>query len=204
MRDAYPPWGPNSFNFMQFFGKFGKFVCWHPPGELAPPPWGNPGSATGNVFTPVCHSVPGGLSASPHDQRQTPPLSRQPRADSPWADIPLLPSACWDTPPCQCILRYTPPAQCMLGYPPPCTVHAGIRSTSGRYASYWNAYLLEKKIPFNTKERKTSVSQHLADLTKKSRVRRINSRQLAVHCICQVLWVTNVTCLNRQKVRRGN
>ena len=40
-----PP-GPNSFNFMQFLGKFGKFVCWRPPGELAPPPRGNPGSAT--------------------------------------------------------------------------------------------------------------------------------------------------------------
>ena len=34
-----------------------------------------------------------------------------------------------------------PPAQCMLGYTPPRTVHAGIRSTSGRYASHWNAFL---------------------------------------------------------------
>ena len=25
-----PPRGPNSFNFMQFLGKFGKIVCWHP------------------------------------------------------------------------------------------------------------------------------------------------------------------------------
>ena len=41
-----PPGGPNSFNFMQFLGKFGKIVCWRPPGELAPPPRGNPGSAT--------------------------------------------------------------------------------------------------------------------------------------------------------------
>ena len=47
-----------------------------------------------------------------------------------------------------------PPAQCMLGYTttlpsacwdtPPCPVHAGIRSTSGRYASYWNAFLFYK------------------------------------------------------------
>ena len=45
--DARPPSrGPNSFNFMQFLGKFGKIVCWRPPGELAPPPRGNPGSAT--------------------------------------------------------------------------------------------------------------------------------------------------------------
>ena len=33
-------------NFMQFLGKFGKIVCWRPPGELVPPPRGNPGSAT--------------------------------------------------------------------------------------------------------------------------------------------------------------
>ena len=26
---------PNSFNFMQFLGKFGRIVCWHPR-ELAP------------------------------------------------------------------------------------------------------------------------------------------------------------------------
>ena len=43
--DARPPRGPNSFNFMQFLGKFGKIVCWRPPGELAPPPQGNPRSA---------------------------------------------------------------------------------------------------------------------------------------------------------------
>ena len=44
---APPPGGPNSFNFMQFLGKFGKIVCWRPPpGELAPPPRGNPRSAT--------------------------------------------------------------------------------------------------------------------------------------------------------------
>ena len=43
-----PLGGPNSFNFMQFSGKYGKIVCWCPPGELAPPPRGNPGSATVN------------------------------------------------------------------------------------------------------------------------------------------------------------
>ena len=40
----------NTFNSggskLQFLGKFGKFVCWRPPGELAPPRRGNPGSAT--------------------------------------------------------------------------------------------------------------------------------------------------------------
>ena len=36
-----PPGGPNSFNFMQFLGKFGKIVCWRPPGgvgEILDPP----------------------------------------------------------------------------------------------------------------------------------------------------------------------
>ena len=33
------PVGPNSFNFMQFLGKFGKIVYWCPPGV-------NPGSTT--------------------------------------------------------------------------------------------------------------------------------------------------------------
>ena len=42
-----PPGGPNSFNLMQFLRNFGKIVCRSPPsGELAPPPRGNPGSAT--------------------------------------------------------------------------------------------------------------------------------------------------------------
>ena len=45
--DVPPPWGPNSFNFMQFLGNIGKIVCWCLPGELVPPPQGNPGSATG-------------------------------------------------------------------------------------------------------------------------------------------------------------
>ena len=36
------------------------------------------------------------------------------------------------TSPAQCMLGYTPPAQCLLGYDGHC---------SGRYASYWNAFL---------------------------------------------------------------
>ena len=58
-----PPEGPNSFNFMQFLGNFGKIVCWCPPGELAPPPRGNPGSATGMLTAAVAISggcLPGG------------------------------------------------------------------------------------------------------------------------------------------------
>ena len=66
----------------------------------------------GYVFTTVCDSV-----------------------HIPWTDTPL-PSACWDTHPPPNACWDTPPAQCMLGYSPP-----GIRSTSGRYASHWNAFL---------------------------------------------------------------
>ena len=31
-----PPWGPNSFNFMQFLGKYGKIICWRPLGSCRP------------------------------------------------------------------------------------------------------------------------------------------------------------------------
>ena len=44
VRDARPPPGrPNSFNFMQFSGKFGVFT---PPWRVHAPPQENPGSAT--------------------------------------------------------------------------------------------------------------------------------------------------------------
>ena len=50
-----------------------------------------------------------------------------PRADTPWADTPQadtpLPSACWDTHPL--------PSACWD------------MPTSGRYASYWNAFLFK-------------------------------------------------------------
>ena len=40
-----PPTAQNFLNFMQFFVKFGKIICWRPPGGFGPPPTGNPGSA---------------------------------------------------------------------------------------------------------------------------------------------------------------
>ena len=43
-RNAHPR-GPNSFNFMQFFGKIWQNRMLAPPGGLVPPPRGNPGSA---------------------------------------------------------------------------------------------------------------------------------------------------------------
>ena len=39
------PMARNVPDFMQFFGKIGKFVCWRSPGRLEPPTIGNPGSA---------------------------------------------------------------------------------------------------------------------------------------------------------------
>ena len=41
-----PPTAQTFLNFMQFWGKFDKIVCWPPRGS-APPPTGNPGSAPG-------------------------------------------------------------------------------------------------------------------------------------------------------------
>ena len=82
----------------------------------------------GYVFTCVCHSVHGWVSASMHagitPQEQTPPSPRSrppaeqtpPRANTPREQTPPpLCSACWE-----------------------------IQSIRGRYASYWNAILLIK------------------------------------------------------------
>ena len=50
-RTPHPPWRPNSFNFMQFLGEFGKIVCSRPPPwRVHAPPWGNPGSVTGHIL----------------------------------------------------------------------------------------------------------------------------------------------------------
>ena len=91
----------------------------------------------GNVFTPVCHSVhKGGVCFWSRVGGCLPPAGQTPPRQ---------------TPPAQCMLGCTSPAQCMLGYTPCpvhariytpcCPVHTGIWSTSGRYASNWNAFL---------------------------------------------------------------
>ena len=99
----------------------------------------------GNIFAPVCHSVHGGstLAGTSSPSRYTPhwpvhPLGRY----TPWQEHPP-----GKVPPG----RYTPRRYTPLGSTPPgryhplrqvhSPVHAGIRSTSGRYASYWNAFL---------------------------------------------------------------
>ena len=45
-----PTGGPNSFSFMQFLGKFWQNRMLAPPGELMPPPQGNPGSTTAELI----------------------------------------------------------------------------------------------------------------------------------------------------------
>ena len=73
----------------------------------------------GNIFTPVCHSVHRGVCLSVCWDTTTPP-----RADTPRRSRTPPPGA--DTPP--------PEAD------------SSKRSTSGRYASYWNAFLLRKMV----------------------------------------------------------
>ena len=113
----------------------------------------------GNIFAPVCHSVHRGASASVHagiplpqstppwehtppspradtPQEQTPPQSRHPREQTPQSRHPPG-------------IRHPPgsrhpPEQTPLLWsrqPPPPKADSGIRSMSGRYTSYWNAFL---------------------------------------------------------------
>ena len=49
LRGVHPP-GSKFFQFHAVFGKIWQNHMLVPPGELAPPPRGNPGSATGGLF----------------------------------------------------------------------------------------------------------------------------------------------------------
>ena len=77
-------------------------------------------------YTPPWQTTPG----QTHPNGQT-PLGRHPidRHPLPWADTPSP------------------------GQTPPYTVHAGIRSTSGRYASHWNAFLFNFKLNMNANQK---------------------------------------------------
>ena len=88
-------------------------------------PGGVSASGPGEGYLPL---VPWGVSATPS---QTPSRQASPWADTP-GQTPPLPSAFWDTHPL--------PSACWDAHTP-CPVHAGIRSTSRRYASHWNAFL---------------------------------------------------------------
>ena len=142
--------------------------------------WPQQSCGQGNIFTPVCHSVHRGVSASVH-AGIPPPRSRDPlgadtppRADNPpgvdtpWsrppqskhppgadtpprsrhppgADIPGVYTPQEQTPPRGAAIpksRYTPTPPRSRHLPFPLEADSGIRSMSGRYASYWNVFLL--------------------------------------------------------------
>ena len=90
----------------------------------------------GNIFAPVCHSIHGG-GGIPEGTEADPPGSRPPWSRPPWEQTPPPPQD--QTPP---RADYPPPTPPRTRHtPPPREAESGIRSTSGRYASYWNAFL---------------------------------------------------------------
>ena len=93
-----------------------------------------------NVFTPVCHSVYGGVCPTPLDADPLPGLDRPPRRMRTRPELgrpPRMqtPLPGWEDPP-----RCNPPRGLGRQTQP-------IRSTSGRYASYWNAYYFYLDLP---------------------------------------------------------
>ena len=116
----------------------------------------------GNIFTPVCHSVHGGgacLRQNPPEQTppprantpgsdtpqsRHPPRADTPRADTPRADTPKSRHPQSKHPQSRHPLEQTPPQvrhPPEQTPPPPPAADSSIRSTSGRYPSYWNAFL---------------------------------------------------------------
>ena len=99
----------------------------------------------GNVFTGVCDSVHGGGVSGRENPpgRETPLAGRTPpwqgERPPPWQGEPPLAGR----PPARIPLsRENPP---LAGRTPPGReTPPGIRSMSGRYASYWNAFLFDR------------------------------------------------------------
>ena len=90
----------------------------------------------GNIFAPVCHSVHRGgvcLSAC----LSAPGSRHPPGADSPREQTPGQTPPGSRHPPRSRPPEQTPPRS----RHPPREADSGIRSMSGRYASYWNAFL---------------------------------------------------------------
>ena len=68
-----PPGGPKFFQFHAVFGKIGQNrMLAPPPEELAPPPRGNPGSASGNNPKPAVFGQSGGRSKISQDWGRQP------------------------------------------------------------------------------------------------------------------------------------
>ena len=110
--------------------------CQHPPGRQTPPgadtPPPPPDQTPPRAATPWTRHPPG---ADTLPREDTPQRRHPPGADtSPWEQTHTPLGA---DPPDQ-----TPPEQTPQP-PPPREADSGIRSTSGRYASYWNAFLLQ-------------------------------------------------------------
>ena len=82
------------------------------------------------MFSQVSVCPQGGLA---HCMLDTPPQADTPGQTPPWADTP--------EPPWADILQADTTRQTPPWAVTPCTVHAGIRSTSGWHASHWNAFL---------------------------------------------------------------
>ena len=61
-----PPGGPNSFNFMQFLGKYGKIVCWRPP-------WGVGAPSSGKSWIRHCQRKHYGRARTPPPPQHTHP-----------------------------------------------------------------------------------------------------------------------------------
>ena len=111
----------------------------------------------GYVFTRVCDSVNGGVSGesprtrqTPLDQGEPPPGTRQILLTG-GMGVSRKPPRTKETPPPHLGTRQTPQDQGepprtrqtppYQGEPPPGEEDCSIRSISGRYASYWNAFL---------------------------------------------------------------
>ena len=111
----------------------------------------------GNIFTPVCHSVhmgggeylgrdtpwdqvsPGTRYRYPREQVHPPRYTSRDQVHPPWTRYtprPGTPPTPWD--------QVHPPGPSTPPRPgtPPSSACWEIRATSGRYASYWNAFLL--------------------------------------------------------------
>ena len=106
----------------------------------------------GYVFTRVCDSVHrGGVSrqGEPPGQGEPPPD----QADPPGRENPPRPGR---TPPG----RENPPGPGRPPPPPPLEADSRIWSTSGRYASYWNAFLLRKQFTHRHTHEHTDTCTH--------------------------------------------